>query len=122
MLYASTTTVDEPKRRIETAVSQLLENIVAQSTETDGIAQEKVEILFELYYEQSQDSAESIITETSCTLPSSSRDLAFDDSMLDNVGDAWRHVMKKVETEESKLAAPYMVFKSREHFDEDDDE
>lgn len=103
------------------AAVALVLNATFDAPESSEMAEPDVkpEVLFELYYNQSRASASNAITETYCALPSSSLDLAFDDSVLDNVEGAWRHV-NKIDDDETK-EAPYMVFKSREHYDDDDE-
>ncbi|KFX95625.1 hypothetical protein V490_03741 [Pseudogymnoascus sp. VKM F-3557] len=104
VLYASTTNIQNPKGRLEAAVSKLLKSA------------EPGTVLFEMYYEQSRSSTSNLASDTSCALPSSSLDLSFDDSTLDGVEDAWRRIMGSPETE-----SPYMVFETREQLGDDDD-
>jgi hypothetical protein len=96
VLYASTTNIQNPKGRLEAAVSKLLKSA------------EPGTVLFEMYYEQSRSSTSNLASDTS--------DLSFDDSTLDGVEDAWRRIMGSPETE-----SPYMVFETREQLGDDDD-
>jgi hypothetical protein len=85
---------------------------------------EQPAVLFELYYEQGQAADSNLASETACAIPSSSLDLAFDDTILDNVEDAWRRVMKNVAGDDADtgLKTAYMVFKPREQFDDDEND
>ncbi|KFY25166.1 hypothetical protein V493_04806 [Pseudogymnoascus sp. VKM F-4281 (FW-2241)] len=113
VLYASTTNIHTPKRRLEVAVSRLLKSADAPRADVEGSEQDAV--LFEMYYEQSRSSTSNLASDTSCALPPSSLDLSFDDSTLDGVEDAWRRIMGNPETE-----SPYMVFETREQLGDDD--
>lgn len=113
MLYASTTNIQNPKERLEAAVSKLLKSADARA---DAEGSEPGAVLFEMYYEQSRSSTSNLASDTSCALPSSSLDLSFDDSTLDGVEDAWRRIVGSPETE-----SPYMVFETREQLGDDDD-
>lgn len=114
MLYASTTNIQNPKARLESAVSKLLKSADAPRADAEG--SEQGAVLFEMYYEQSRSSTSNLASDTSCALPSSSLDLSFDDSTLDGVEDAWRRIMGSPETE-----SPYMAFETREQLGDDDD-
>lgn len=121
VLYASTKSVQNSKERLNVAVALLLSaSFDASGSDQTVNSDSKPEVLFELYYDQSRASTSNDIAGTTCALPSSSLDLAFDEAVLDNVEDAWRFVNKKTSTEE-KQETPYMVFKSREQFDDDDE-
>jgi hypothetical protein len=113
VLYASTTNIQNPKERLEAAVSKLLKSADAPA---DAEGSEPGAVLFEMYYEQSRSSTSNLASDASCALPSSSLDLSFDDSTLDGVEDAWRRIMGSPETE-----SPYMVFETREQLGDDDD-
>lgn len=95
-------------------MSKLLKSADAPRVDAEGSEQDAV--LFEMYYEQSRSSTSNLASNTSCGLPSSSLDLSFDDSTLDDVEDAWRRIMGSPETE-----SPYMVFETREQLGDDDD-
>ncbi|KFY43685.1 hypothetical protein V494_01843 [Pseudogymnoascus sp. VKM F-4513 (FW-928)] len=114
VLYASTTNIQNPKARLEAAVSKLVESTDVPHADAVGSKQDAV--LFEMYYEQSRSSTSNLASETSCALPPSSLDLSFDDSTLDGVEDAWRRIMGSPETESF-----YMVFETREQLGDDDD-
>ncbi|KFZ03238.1 hypothetical protein V502_11116 [Pseudogymnoascus sp. VKM F-4520 (FW-2644)] len=114
VLYASTTNIQNPKSRLESAVSKLLKSADAPRADAEG--SEQGAVLFEMYYEQSRSSTSNLASDTSCALPSSSLDLSFDDSTLDGVEDAWRRIMGSPETE-----SPYMAFETREQLGDDDD-
>jgi hypothetical protein len=114
VLYASTTNIRNPKVRLEAALSKLLKSADAPRADAEGSEQDAV--LFEMYYEQSRSSTSNLASSTSCALPSSSLDLSFDDSTLDDVEDAWRRIMGSPGTE-----SPYMVFETREQLGDDDD-
>ncbi|KFY53198.1 hypothetical protein V496_07803 [Pseudogymnoascus sp. VKM F-4515 (FW-2607)] len=114
VLYASTTNIQNPKGRLEAALSKLLNS--ADAPRADGEGSEQDAVLFELYYEQSRSSTSNLASKTSCALPPSSLDLSFDDSTLDGIEDAWRRIMGSPETE-----SPYMVFETREQLGDEDD-
>lgn len=114
MLYASTTNIQNPKGRLEAALSKLLKS--ADAPRADGEGSEQDAVLFELYYEQSRSSTSNLASKTSCALPPSSLDLSFDDSTLDGIEDAWRRIIGSPETE-----SPYMVFETREQLGDEDD-
>lgn len=121
VLYASTKSVHSPKDRLDAAIALLLSASFGASGSDQMVnSASKPEVLFQLYYDQSRASTSNDVTGSTCALPSSSLDLAFDDSVLDNVEDAWSFVNKKTNAED-KEETPYMVFKSREQFDDDDE-
>jgi len=95
--------------------------VASTAIESDS---EQPAVLFELYYEQGQAAHSNLASETACAIPSSSLDLAFDDTILDNVEDAWRRVMKNVAGDGAStvLETAYMVFKPREQFDDDEND
>ena len=121
VLYASTKAVQNPKKRLNAAITHLLSTSSGVQASSDAAATDvKPEVLFELYYDQSRDSSSNEVTASTCVFPSSSLDLAFDDSILDNIEEAWRLVGSKTDFAETEQT-PYMTFKSREQFGDDDE-
>lgn len=121
VLYASTKAAQNPKKRLDAAIAHLLSASLGVHTSSDVAGTDvKPEVLFELYYDQSRASSSNEVTASTCVFPSSSLDLAFDDSILDNVEGAWRLVDNKTDFTETEQT-PYMTFKSREQFEDDDE-
>lgn len=109
IIYATTRQSSGSRARLEAAISTFLQKA------EDGEAK----LLFSVYYEQQR------ITETSSTeastykFPDPSLDLAFDDSMLENVEQAWNMVIGGSEGDENLPA--YMQFDDRPGMDADDE-
>lgn len=122
VLYGSTANRANPKSRLAAAISSLLESIPVTSVTIKDDSEQPV-VLFELYYEQGQASDSNFASETACAIPSSSLDLAFNDTALDNVEDAWRRIMRNLADDDAdtELETPYMDFKAREQFGDDDE-
>jgi hypothetical protein len=100
---------------LEAAHSRLLAAVAA----TEGDAPK---CLYRLFYEQAgvkSDSASLDIQGSVATFPSSSLDLAFNDSVLEPVRAAWDMVVGEAKDGET---AEYMVFEDREGAMDDQDD
>lgn len=110
-----------PKKRLDAAISLLLganiDTTVSRELEQQNPA---AEILFELRYEQTRASTGNHVGGNTYAFPPPSLDLAFDDSTLGNVEDAYLHVLGRIGGDQVQ-ETPYMVFESRERFDDDDE-
>jgi hypothetical protein len=87
----------------------------------------KSKVLYSVYYEQRPGPSVNSHRENICGLACSSVDLAFDDTTLDNVEDAWKTVMKITggnQVSQADLLGTYMTFEDREKMagEEDYDE
>lgn len=113
--------MEKPKKRLDAAISLLLKAKIDAPVSSELEQQNPApEILFELRYDQARASTGNHVSGNTCAFPPPSLDLAFDDSTLDNVEDAYLHVLGKVGGDQAQ-ETPYMVFKSREQFDDDDE-
>ncbi|KAI9734418.1 MAG: Rab proteins geranylgeranyltransferase component A [Claussenomyces sp. TS43310] len=120
VLYASTLTLDDARSRLDSAISRLLASVAAAGTEG---ASKSLKLLYALHYEQTQASSSSLDTGDgkTYTFPPSSVDLAFDDTLLDRVEDAWRRVMNQGAPQATGPEDLFMVFPERAGFSHDDD-
>jgi hypothetical protein len=87
-------------------------------------SQRKPKILYSVYYEQRPGLSVNSHEENMCGLGCLSLDLAFDDTTLDNVEDAWRAVMGVTagdQVSQADVIGTYMKFEDREHVAEEDD-
>lgn len=110
-----------PKKRLDAAISLLLEAYIDTPVSSELEQQNpEPEILFELRYEQTRASTGNHVGGNTCAFPLPSLDLAFDDSTLGNVEDAYLHILGRIGGDQAQ-ETPYMVFESRERFDNDDE-
>ena len=113
--------MENPKKRLDAAISLLLKAKIDVPVSSELEQQNAApESLFELRYDQTRASTSNLVSGNTCAFPPPSLDLAFDDSTLDNVEEAYLHVLGKVGGDQAQ-ETPYMVFKSREQFDDDDE-
>lgn len=108
VLYLSTVRTSSAKIVLEKALSSLLA-VVA-----DG--QEVTPCIYQLYYEQSIRASTLKVDGNVATFSSSLSSLAFDDSLLDSVQQAWELTTSGSGQDE----AEYMKFEDRERGDDDD--
>ncbi|KAL2069016.1 hypothetical protein VTL71DRAFT_15354 [Oculimacula yallundae] len=101
VLYATTSYLESGKELLDKALSTFLKSI-----------EEDAELLYSLYYEQSQSSKSTAASEPS----DASLDLAFNDEILDEVEAQWRQVVGDVD------GAAFMRFEDREGIDAYDDD
>lgn len=113
VIYLTTVAAPLSVQRLEEALDALL----AAATATGG---SQPVCLYKLQYEQSLSSREPTSTTrggvTTFAFPSPSLDLAFDDSCLESVKDAWKVVVRDDTPEDA-----YMVFEDREGVGDDDE-
>ncbi|KAH8169804.1 GDP dissociation inhibitor domain-containing protein [Sarocladium implicatum] len=111
ILYLSTIS----SQTADTALDQALSSLLAGSSESaENLTQAR--ILYRLRYEQAQTSPSTSVDGSVINMPSSSIDLAFDDTALQSVRDAW-NALQVSEDEGSE----YMYFEDREGQDDVDD-
>jgi hypothetical protein len=111
VLYFTTLSTPSAKDHLQAALSSLLLAV------RDG--DQTPECLYQLYYQQSRGSTELKIDGKILQLPAPSLTLAFDDSTLQSVRQAWKVAMGPAADEPE---TEYMVFPDREGADEYDDE
>jgi hypothetical protein len=84
----------------------------------------KPKILYSVYYEQRPGMSVNSHQENISGLACSSLDLAFDDTTLDNVEDAWMAMMglnADDQVSQADVIGTYMRFEDREHMAEEED-
>ena len=113
VLYFTTLATPSSKALLQSALDSLLSALPASN--------EASRCIYQLYYEQSRGSTASQTDGKVLQLPAPALGLAFDDSVLDSVRQAWKLVMGP---EAEDLETEYMVFSDREPADayDDDDE
>lgn len=104
----STLHVGKAKERLEAAVTALVSSQGQEHT---------LEKLYSLFYVQSATQSQATAKDGIYTMPSSSLDLAFDDSLLDNVEDAWKSTLADGEDSDQ-----FMTFEDREQMNGEDDD
>jgi hypothetical protein len=114
VIYLSTSAETDPRGRLQSALAQLLTS--APALMTDSGSSSPATALFSLYYEQNFPVNNIRMDSNICKLPPPSVDLAFDDSTLDVVQTVYGRW-----SETLQLAGEYMVFKSREQGDDEED-
>jgi hypothetical protein len=114
VIYLSTSAETDPRGRLQSALAQLLTS--GPALVTDSGSSSPATALFSLYYEQSLPVNNTRMDSNICKLPPPSLDLAFDDSTLDVVQTVYGRL-----SETLQLAGEYMVFKSREQGDDEED-
>lgn len=108
VLYLSTVRTSSAKIVLEKALSSLL------ATVADG--QEVPPCIYQLYYEQSVGASSLNVDGSVATFSSCLSSLAFDDSLLDSVQQAWELVTGSSGQDKTE----YMRFEDREGGDDDD--
>jgi hypothetical protein len=109
IIYLSTIPTANSKHLLQTASKALL------TTQNAG---QPTEALYQLYYEQRAGSGDLNVDGNIVTFPCPSISLAFDDSILQPVRQAWDTVgLQDASTE----GVRYMQFEDREKLDDDDD-
>lgn len=106
VLYATTS---GDQGLITAAIAQLIQSVEEP---------EKPQILWQLQYQQRCDippSSDNIDEEKSITLPASSVDLAFDETILDSVKAAWQRIT-------GDQPQDFLVFEDRNPVGDDDDD
>jgi len=92
------------------------DEISAENTDNSR-SKRNPKVLYSVYYEQRPGPSVNSHRENLCGLACSSVDLAFDDTTLDNVEDAWKTVMKFTGGDQVSQVDPlgtYMRFEDRE--------
>ncbi|KAF4979374.1 hypothetical protein FZEAL_4415 [Fusarium zealandicum] len=107
VIYLSTVRTSSAKSILETALSSLLAVVTG--------SEESLSCLYQLYYEQSNGTNSLSVDGSTATFSSSSSSLAFDDSVLDSVREAWN-----INTDISGNTDEYMKFEDREAGGDDD--
>lgn len=102
VLYLTTISTPESKNLLHRALQSLLTAIPGD---------DPPRCLFQLYYQQSRGSGAIQLDNKVAQLPSPSLNLAFDDSVLESVHQAWKMAMGPASEE---AEAEYMVFPDRE--------
>ena len=79
--------------------------------------------MYGVYYQQKSGPSRNRRQEAALRLAESSVDLAFDDTTLDNVEDAWKVVMGLTGGDQVSpdLVGTYMKFEDREHMADEED-
>ncbi|KAM5346763.1 hypothetical protein ACJ41O_009768 [Fusarium nematophilum] len=108
VIYLSTVHTSAAKSILEKSLSSLLAAVAE--------GQEVPPVIYQLYYEQSNSTNALSVDGNSATFSSSSAGLAFDDSILDSVQEAWKLVMG----EPDDASVEYMKFEDREGGGDDD--
>jgi hypothetical protein len=108
VVYFTTLATPTSKALLQSALDSLLSAL--------GNSDETPSCLYQLYYQQSRGSSATKTDGKVLQLPAPSLGLAFDDSTLESVREAWKAVMGS-EVEDSE----YMVFSDREPADAYDD-
>jgi hypothetical protein len=127
IIYASTSAASNPKSRLEAAISALISSYPTTQNQENivtSVTQIQSKILFSVYYEQTCSTDNNTFSNNVFSLASPSVDLAFDDSILDNVKDSWETVMGLGEQDqvENEMSDRYMVFEDREPMNGNDDD
>lgn len=113
-LYLSTIATDDDSSAL---LDQALSSLLSATTSPD---QAPIKVLYQLYYEQAEALSTSLVVEgNTATFPHPSLGLAFSDSVLDPVREAWDFVMERANIEKGR--EEYMVFEDREGFFDEDD-
>jgi hypothetical protein len=126
VLHATSLATGNPKARIEDAISLLLNccpDDTYEQTEESSESPRFAKVLFSVYYEQKFGPLSNRHEEAVVELAGSSMDLAFDDTTLENVEDAWKAVMELATGDpvSPDFADSYMRFEDREHMAEEED-
>jgi hypothetical protein len=121
VLYASSSTTSNAKARLESAIFRLIASVPTLESDVESpMTASKPslpKILYSVYYEQKSTSSSNAQSGRVCSLASSSLDLAFDDTTLDYVEDAWKMVMSLTAGDDVSrvdMLDSYMVFEDRE--------
>lgn len=107
MLYLTTLASSNSKKVLEQALNAFL---------SAANADQAPSVLYQLQYDQSGGPGDLQVEGSAITFPASSLSLAFDDSSLEPVHQAWKKVMG-----DAVADAEYMTFPDREGAMDDDD-
>lgn len=114
LLYLTTLRTPDSKELLQRCLRSLLEALAPAETPSD---------LYQLYYEQARSPATALVGSGPHTLefPIPSTDLAFQDSTLEPVHEAWKLVVGQAAAENNNPDAAYMDFQDREGVTDEED-
>ncbi len=114
VLYFTTPSSSDSRKALEACLGSLLKALASDSDRTPSC-------LYQLYYEQARGVPELRASGQIIDFPALPFDLAFNDSVLDAVHEAWRLVVGTATDDASGDNDGFMVFADREGVTDDED-